>query len=503
MFRSQFQPARRDAERPDRSGDDRRPGRPSLRRRSLSHGLPDAVDRAERALWRADADAVDGDDRAVPREHARPRPPAGEQGARPAVTIANPPFTGSEAAQWWRDLAASALTIRQVFFTSPNVRDLRARPVRASRSTTPNRDARARPPLHRDRHSRRPGRARAPVQSAPGTGGREGLEPREVARDREARGARSAAGDRRAAGAFDLVMGLGHVLDGGDRQGQERGRLRLPLGARPEYLQRPGRRRTGFDASLTIGQLDLPADVVCTLPAGEIPLERRDPARPRDRRQGRRRKRRAGAADPRTAGGHPRRSCGPRRRARLRRRSLRRQRRALPRRVAADPADPGRSPRVAARRAAARRRSRSLFRPARARPRSGSSTPLTGICRRASSSRLGPSPGSAAARAGSRSRRSPLPASSRLPAGERAYDPRPDRGHAARGHGRPRRRAARRGAVRDRVVAESVRARPRVRELARVGPEARARRCDLRRRRPARARRAHPRRPAAARTFSD
>ena len=35
------------------------------------HRLPDAVDRAERALRRADADAVDDDDGAVPREHAR------------------------------------------------------------------------------------------------------------------------------------------------------------------------------------------------------------------------------------------------------------------------------------------------------------------------------------------------------------------------------------------------------------------------------------------------
>ena len=58
-----------------------------------------------------------------------------ERGAKPAVTIANPPYTGGEAAQWWRDLASVAVLIRQVFFTSPNVPQLHALgPVRASRS---------------------------------------------------------------------------------------------------------------------------------------------------------------------------------------------------------------------------------------------------------------------------------------------------------------------------------------------------------------------------------
>jgi hypothetical protein len=35
-------------------------------------------------------------------EHARSRQAARERGAKPFVTIANPPYTGGDAAQWWR-----------------------------------------------------------------------------------------------------------------------------------------------------------------------------------------------------------------------------------------------------------------------------------------------------------------------------------------------------------------------------------------------------------------
>ena len=40
-------------------------------------------------------------------------------GATPAITIANPPYTGGEAADWWREAAKAAILIRQVYFTSP------------------------------------------------------------------------------------------------------------------------------------------------------------------------------------------------------------------------------------------------------------------------------------------------------------------------------------------------------------------------------------------------
>lgn len=56
-------------------------------------------------------------------------------GARPALLIANPPYTGGDAADWWRQVAKVAILIRQVYFTSPNSKGLHALgPVGASRA---------------------------------------------------------------------------------------------------------------------------------------------------------------------------------------------------------------------------------------------------------------------------------------------------------------------------------------------------------------------------------
>ena len=56
-------------------------------------------------------------------------------GATPAITIANPPYTGGDAADWWREVAKVAILLRQVYFTSPGPKGLYALgPARASRS---------------------------------------------------------------------------------------------------------------------------------------------------------------------------------------------------------------------------------------------------------------------------------------------------------------------------------------------------------------------------------
>ena len=56
-------------------------------------------------------------------------------GARPLLSVANPPFTGGEAADWWREVAKVAILLRQVYFTSPNARALSALgPAAASRT---------------------------------------------------------------------------------------------------------------------------------------------------------------------------------------------------------------------------------------------------------------------------------------------------------------------------------------------------------------------------------
>jgi hypothetical protein len=56
-------------------------------------------------------------------------------GARPLLSIANPPFTGGDAAEWWRQVSRVAILLRQVYFTSPNAKALHAMgPVAASRT---------------------------------------------------------------------------------------------------------------------------------------------------------------------------------------------------------------------------------------------------------------------------------------------------------------------------------------------------------------------------------
>jgi hypothetical protein len=57
-------------------------------------------------------------------------------GARPYLSVANPPFTGSgEAAEWWREVSRVAIILRQVYFTSPNAKGLSALgPAAASRT---------------------------------------------------------------------------------------------------------------------------------------------------------------------------------------------------------------------------------------------------------------------------------------------------------------------------------------------------------------------------------
>ena len=56
-------------------------------------------------------------------------------GATTALTIANPPFTGGEAADWWREAAKASIMVRQVYFTSPGPKGLYALgPERSSRA---------------------------------------------------------------------------------------------------------------------------------------------------------------------------------------------------------------------------------------------------------------------------------------------------------------------------------------------------------------------------------
>ena len=195
-----------------------------------------------------------------------------ERGAFPAVTIANPPYTGGEAAQWWRDLAAEALLIRQVFFTAPNVPQLHALgPVRASRAMRSGMRALVRRFTEIGIPASRVA-LELQFQSAPGTGGREGLQPRskwlEIVK-LQALAVRQVTKELRTHSIWS--WGWATFSEAGiDKDKGEA--VCVYLWVRDQNLcSGPGAAGPSMDASLTIGQLDqLAPGVTCQLPAGQI-----------------------------------------------------------------------------------------------------------------------------------------------------------------------------------------------------------------------------------------
>ncbi len=194
-----------------------------------------------------------------------------ERGARPALTIANPPYTGGEAADWWREAATTALLIRQVFFTAPNVPQLHALgPVRGSRAMrrgmrglvrrfTEIGIAASRVALELQFHS------------APGQGGREGLQPRSKWLEIVKLEALAARQVTKELGTHSIwSWGWATFSTAGiDRDKGEA--VCVYLWVRdPKLCSGPGAAGPAFDASLTAGQLRLPAGVICALPAGEL-----------------------------------------------------------------------------------------------------------------------------------------------------------------------------------------------------------------------------------------
>ncbi len=197
-----------------------------------------------------------------------------ERGARPAITIANPPYTGGEAADWWREAAATALLIRQVFFTSPNVPQLHALgPVRASRAMRSG----MRGLVRRFTEIGIPAsRVALELQfhSAPGQGGREGLQPRSKWLEIVKLEALAARQVTKELGTHSIwSWGWATFSTAGiDRDKGEA--VCVYLWVRdPSLCSGPGAGGPAFDASLTAGQLALPAGVICTLPAGELRTE--------------------------------------------------------------------------------------------------------------------------------------------------------------------------------------------------------------------------------------
>ena len=201
------------------------------------------------------------------------------RGALVGVTIANPPYTGGEAAQWWRDLAADALLIRQVYFTSPNMPRLHALgPVRASRSMRSGMRALVRKFTEIGIPASRVA-LELQFHSAPGTGGREGLQPRwkwlEMVK-LHALAARRVTKELKTHSIWSWGWATFSQAGIDPDKGEA---VCVWLWARdPKLCSGPGAAGPQMNASLTVGQLELlRPGVVCALPAGEIRKSAVDP----------------------------------------------------------------------------------------------------------------------------------------------------------------------------------------------------------------------------------
>ncbi len=187
-------------------------------------------------------------------------------GATPALTIANPPYTGGDAADWWRETAKVAILVRQVYFTSPGPKALYALgPARASRSMRQG----MRGLISRFSTIGIPaGRVALELQfqSAPGQGGRNGLQPKSAWLQivkLQALAAKQVAAETKIQGVWSWGWPSFSVA-GVDPD--KPAAACVYLWARDNKLcDGPALAGANFNASLTEGQIILPKQVRCTL----------------------------------------------------------------------------------------------------------------------------------------------------------------------------------------------------------------------------------------------
>jgi hypothetical protein len=193
-------------------------------------------------------------------------------GARPLLSIANPPFTGGDATEWWREVSKVAILLRQVYFTAPNARGLSALgPVGASRTMRQgmrglvNKLTRIGIPS---------GRVALQLQfnSSPGLGARAGLEPTsawlEIVK-LEALAAKEVAKEFKLAGiwSWGWVSFNPDAISDPDKPAA----ACVWLWARdPSLCDGPAAAGPDFDASVTEGQVSLPATARCVFEDGLI-----------------------------------------------------------------------------------------------------------------------------------------------------------------------------------------------------------------------------------------
>ena len=186
-------------------------------------------------------------------------------GATTAITIANPPNTGGDAAAWWRELAKTSILVRQVYFTSPGPKGLsKLGPVRASRALQQGLRGLV---AHFGQIGIPASRVALELQfqSAAGDGGRQGLEPKSAWLEfvkLEALAAKQVASELPVEGIWS--WGWPSFSVAGNDPDKPAAACVYLWARDPRFCNAPALAGT-YDTSLTEGQLLLPAGVRCTL----------------------------------------------------------------------------------------------------------------------------------------------------------------------------------------------------------------------------------------------
>jgi hypothetical protein len=188
-------------------------------------------------------------------------------GATTALTIANPPYVGDEAADWWRQAAQASILVRQVYYGLSTRALSRLGPVAASRYMRQWLRALV---AHFGQIGIPASRVALELQfqSAPGEGGREGLQPKSAWLEfvkLEALAAQQVASELDVEGVWS--WGWPSFSTAGNDPDKAAAAC-VYLWARDQRLcNGPVLAGPRFDASLTEGQLRLPAGARCTLGA--------------------------------------------------------------------------------------------------------------------------------------------------------------------------------------------------------------------------------------------
>lgn len=194
-------------------------------------------------------------------------------GARPLISVPNPPFTASdEAKYWWQQVSQVAIILRQVYFTSPNTAGLsKLGSVAASRSMRQG----MRSLVGKFTAIGIPsGRIALEMQftSAPGLGTRAGLEPTsawlEIVK-LEALAAKAVTTQFKLAGVWS--WGWATFSTTATIDPDKAAAACVWLWVRDQSLcDAPTVGGPSFDPSLTVGQLTVPANDRCIFDGGEI-----------------------------------------------------------------------------------------------------------------------------------------------------------------------------------------------------------------------------------------